>query len=227
MNQNILNGNKILGTAKVTNVPLSFDVFENVPTHFYTDDETIARAKKEYLLALNDDLNETETRIIENRLQELNAGLVNLWIAERYGEKKAVPSKTVEPKQVKTNIPAIDKLLNQTSGHISNVDWIDGGLVVLFYRHPEKASEFVKKLPLGLKTYCRADTGYVRIDFPVQQDSAVDTAMPAKTVVRPFELTRKSQDELIGTVLNFWPFSDSSPLFSVALDKEKRRGAAL
>ena len=91
MNEHIYNGNKILGTAERTSTPVSIGVVGDTHTHFHGDDETIARARKEYSRALNDELSETERRIVENRLDELESGLVNLWIAEHYGEKKTAP----------------------------------------------------------------------------------------------------------------------------------------
>ena len=223
MNKHILNGNKILGTAEVTNVPRSFDVFKNAPTHFYTDDQTIARAKKEYLLAFNDDLDKTKRRIVENRLNELNIGLVSLWIAERYAEQKkdivsvphnqtTIPQKVVAGAETSSeHLPVIEKLMDEMTDYITNAEWIDTGstiadekgLVVIFHNNPEKATEFVEKLPLGLETYCRADTGYVRIDFSVQEDSVSKQKITTTDFCLPFDLGKASEDELIQTYLSF------------------------
>ena len=163
MNEHIFNGNRMLAQAER-------DGSEIVKRrghigYSFRHIKDVSRVANEYVKALDDDLTETEKWIVTNRLYELAWFIIDPWIAENYGGKKTVPSKTVERKQVKTNKPAIDKLIHQTDGYISNIDWIDGGLVVLFHHHPERAREFNDKLPRGVKTYCRDDNGYVRIHF--------------------------------------------------------------
>lgn len=221
MNKHILNGNKILGTAKQKKPPISIGSIINAETHFYGDDETVAKATKEYLLALYDELTDAETEIVENRLYELSCGLVNLWIAKHYAEENDDISlsdkQTRLAEKVKVfagtppeQLPVVEKLIDEMHQYITNVEWIntdetypqEPSLVVIFHDSPEKATEFAEKLPLGLETYCRADTGYVRINLPVKHDSTTKQEITARDVFQTFELDRKSKDELIALVVN-------------------------
>jgi hypothetical protein len=163
MNNHILNGNRMLATAGT-------DGSEMVKRHghigySFKHIKDVSRVANEYFKAFDDDLTETERWIVNNRLTELAWFIVNPWIAEHYGGKKAAASKPVELKQVKTSEPAIEKPMNLINGHISNIDRTDGGLIFLFHYHPTRASEFNHKLPRSVRAYCRDDTGYVRIHF--------------------------------------------------------------
>ena len=163
MNKHIFNGNRMIAAAERDSSEIV-----NRRGHIgysFKHIKDVSRVAHEYVKALDDDLTKTEKLIVMNRLIELAWFIINPWIVENYGGKKTVPSKSVKRKQVKTKKPAIDKLINQTNGHISNIEWTDGSLVVLFYHHPERAREFNNKLPHGVKTYCRDYNGYVRIHF--------------------------------------------------------------
>lgn len=224
MNKHIVNGNKILGTAKRMRPAVSIGSVSKVKTHFYGDEETVAKAKKEYLLALNDHLSKTEKRVVENRLYELSRGLVNLWISEHYAEKQSANISVPERRKALTQkvkmsantspeqLPAVEKLIDEMSRYITNTEWIDADetypqeptLVIMFHKHPEKATEFVEKLPHGLETYCRADTGYVRIDFQAKETSAVEKENAEHDELIAFAPSMNSQDELVNTALSFW-----------------------
>lgn len=62
----------------------------------------------------------------------------------------------------------LNEIFKKFKPSITRCEWIDdNALVILFYREPEQAGVFASEICPKLHMFCRADTGYIRINcFP-------------------------------------------------------------